>query len=143
MFCVRNSCNQDLPVSIGSYTHHYEKSFVDVVDSVSHFEVRCIDVEIGNVGVDGPFHKLHYLHIEFPNHFETYDAEIWLTPKWEITFSTFQVDTPCRYDSMIAFTSAFSVREYRSKTFVSNGISRNCGFWRLRSPNRVLRDLDR
>jgi hypothetical protein len=62
---------------------------------------------------------------------ETYNAEIWLTPRWEITFSTFQVDTPCRYDSMIAFTSAFLVREYRSKTFVSNGISRNCGFWRV------------
>ena len=25
---------------------------------------------------------------------ETYNAEIWLTPRWEITFSTFQVDTP-------------------------------------------------
>jgi len=69
MFCVCDSRTQDLPVYISSYANNYKKSFTDVLDSVSHFEVRCIDVEIRNVGVDGSFHKLRYLHIEFPSHF--------------------------------------------------------------------------
>jgi len=47
------------------YPQNYEKSFVDVSDSVSHFELRCIDEEVWNVGIDGPFHKLRYLHIKF------------------------------------------------------------------------------
>jgi len=69
MFCVCDSRTQDLlPVSISSYDNNYEKSFADVLYSVSHFEVRCIDVEKWNVGVDGSFHKLRYLHIEFLSH---------------------------------------------------------------------------
>ena len=41
---------------------------------------------------------------------------------------------------MIAFTRAFSVREYRLKTLVSNRICRNCGFRRHSSPNLVFSD---
>jgi len=36
--------------------------------------------------------------------------------------------------------SARLAREYRSKTLVSNGISRNCGFRRISSPNLVFSD---
>src|SRR5271157_2048616 len=73
---------------------------------------------------------------------ETYEADIFSIPRCEITSSIFLVDTPWIYDSIIAFSSAFSILEYRSKTWVLNGISLNNGLFRLNCPCLVFRDRD-
>jgi hypothetical protein len=47
---------------------------------------------------------------------ETYEAKMFSTPRVETTFWIFLVDTLWRYDSIIAFSSAFSTLEYRLNT---------------------------
>ena len=42
MFCVFDSCVQNLPVSIGSYTYNYGKNFVDVLNPISHSELLSL-----------------------------------------------------------------------------------------------------
>jgi hypothetical protein len=65
MFSVSYTSSEGPPLSVFPYPDDYEKSFVDVLDSISYFEIRCINEKIQNVGIDGSFHKLRYFRIKF------------------------------------------------------------------------------
>ena len=52
MFCISNTSSEDLPVSVVPYTDNYEKRFADILDSVSHFEIRCINEQIRDMRID-------------------------------------------------------------------------------------------
>jgi len=52
--------------------------------------------------------------------------------------ATFRVETPCRYISISATTSACSLRWYRPKSSVEKVPSRSWGTRSSRGPTRVL-----